>query len=375
MSVLDTTDALDVAGYAAAVRRSLSDLGPEQVEDLTDDLEADLADALADERHVAHGRGLLEQFGPPEDYAAELRAAAGLVPAATGGHRRHLSDPVEDLRKGGRWVLGRLRAQPWWAPLEAFLVSLRPVWWLVRGWVGYELAVLFFGGPRDPGSLGLPRSTFGWSVLAASVVVSVQLGRGVWLRSPRTRWVPALASTVAVVALVPMLGWLQGQMQYRDIVVAGYQSGKYDGGTQTVYQDKPVDGVVVDGMQVSNLFVYDAEGNPLTDVQIYDDRGRPVRTTYDNGSNPYWFPEGTEPWSFVSRTDADGRNRWNVYPLQGAPTSSFTYDDSGLQVLPAGISATTPPWPFAKAPALDAPPTTSIGAEGPDASPSPAPTP
>ena len=79
----------------------------------------------------------------------------------------------------------------------------------------------------------------------------------------------------------------------------------------------------------------------------------------------------TEPWSFVSRVDSDGRARWNVYPLQGAPTSEFTYDDEGLQVLPAGSSATTPPWPFAKAPALDAPPEAAIGAEGPVPSPSP----
>jgi hypothetical protein len=124
---------------------------------------------------------------------------------------------------------------------------------------------------------------------------------------------------------------------------------------------------------VSNLFVYDAEGNPISDVQIYDDRGRPVRTTYDDGFGQYWFPEGTEPWSFVSRTDSDGRKRWNVYPLQGAPTASFTYDDGGLQVLPAGTSPSTPPWPFAKAPALDAPAESTIGAEGVTASPSPTP--
>ena len=88
MSVLDSTEVLDVAGYAAAVRRSLVDLGPDQVDDLTDDLEADLADALADERHNAHGRGVLEQFGPPEEYAAELRAAAGLLPVAAAGAAR-----------------------------------------------------------------------------------------------------------------------------------------------------------------------------------------------------------------------------------------------------------------------------------------------
>ncbi|MET0788759.1 MAG: hypothetical protein ABWY33_05895 [Cellulomonas sp.] len=374
MSVLDTTDALDVAGYAAAVRRSLSDLGPEQVEDLTDDLEADLADALADERHVAHGRGLLEQFGPPEDYAAELRSAAGLAPISTvaTGWQRFFPDPVEDVRRFGRWSLRRLREQSWWQPVEAFLVSLRPVWWLVRAWIGYEVLAMYFGGAA---STAIPRSLLSVVVLLVAVVVSVQCGRGVWLGSPRTRWLVVTANVVAMVALLPVVSWVQGKLQYQEALVAGYESGAYAGGTQTIYKDKTVDGVVVDGMQVSNLFAYDAEGNPLTDVQIYDDRGRPVRTTYDNGSNPYWFAEGTEPWSFVSRTDADGRNRWNVYPLQGAPTSSFTYDESGLQVLPAGTSATTPPWPFAKAPALDAPPTASLGAEGPDASPSPTPTP
>ena len=90
-------------------------------------------------------------------------------------------------------------------------------------------------------------------------------------------------------------------------------------------------------MQVSNLFVYDADGNPLTDVQVYDDRGRPVRTTFDNGFDQYWFPEATEPWSFVSRVDSDGRARWNVYPLQGAPTSEFTYDDDGSAGAAGGI--------------------------------------
>ncbi|MFP3714969.1 hypothetical protein [Puerhibacterium sp. TATVAM-FAB25] len=37
-----------VRGYAQAVRLHLADLGPEVVEDLTDGLEADLAEALAD---------------------------------------------------------------------------------------------------------------------------------------------------------------------------------------------------------------------------------------------------------------------------------------------------------------------------------------
>ncbi|MEZ0447931.1 HAAS signaling domain-containing protein [Cellulomonas sp. ICMP 17802] len=371
MSVLDTTDVLDVAGYAAAVRRSLADLGPEVVEDLTDDLEADLAEAMADERHTAHGRGLLEQFGSPEEYAAELRAAAGLAPAVSRGPRQDLryalGAPARGARRLGAWTLRSLRAQPWWGPVESFLVALRPVWWLVRGWIGYELVAMYFGSAA---SIGVPRSLLSKAVLLAAVVVSVQYGRGVWLRGPRTHWLAVTANVVAVVALLPVVGWVQGQLQWQYA-----QAGAYAGGAQTIYQDKPVDGVVVDGMQVSNLFAYDAEGNPLTDVQIYDDRGRPVRTTFDNGLDPYWLPEGDEPWSFVSSTDADGRSRWNLYPLQGAPTSAFSYDDAGMQVLPAGTSPSTPPWPFAKAPALDAPQTSTIGAEGPSATPSPSATP
>ncbi|KQY23357.1 hypothetical protein ASD16_12505 [Cellulomonas sp. Root485] len=372
MSVLDTTDVLDVAGYASAVRRSLADLGPELVDDLTDDLEADLAEALDDERHVAHGRGVLEQFGPPEDYAAELRAAAGLAPATAPGRRVRLSDPVDDARRFGRWILRRLRALTWWAPVEAFLIALRPVWWLLRGWVVYQLVAMMSGA-----SGWLPRNLAAFLVLVGTVVLSVQYGRGVWFQSRRVAWVAVTANVVAVVAVLPLLGGAHDRVLASESVYADYTAGRLGvgGGTQTIIQDKAVDGVVVDGMQVSNLFVYDADGNPLTDVQVYDDRGRPVRTTFDNGFDQYWFPEATEPWSFVSRVDTDGRARWNVYPLQGAPTSEFTYDDAGLQVLPAGSSATTPPWPFAKAPSLDDPPEAAIGAEGPVPSPSPTSTP
>ena len=370
MSVQDTMGVLDVAGYASAVRRSLADLGQEQVEDLTDDLEADLAEALTDERHAAHGRGVLEQFGPPEDYAVELRAAAGLAPASRAGRVRLFSDPVEDSRRLGRWTLRSLRTLVWWPPVESFLVALRPAWWLLRGWVVYQLVAMVLGSQQFS---WLPWNLAAFLVLAGCVVLSVQWGRGAWFQSRRLAWVPLTANVVAVVAVLPLLGSTQDWVDDRERIYDAYQAGNLGGvGSQTSYPGPPVDGVVVDGMQVSNLFVYDAEGNPLTDVQVYDDRGRPVRTTFDDGRDAYWFPEGTEPWSFVSRVDSDGRARWNVYPLQGAPSSQFTYDDEGAQVLLSGNSAVTPPWPFAKAPALDAPAEAVIGAEGvtPSASPS-----
>ena len=83
-----SVELVDVAGYAAAVRRALAGLGPEQVEDLTDGLEADLAEALADEAVAGRGADPVTRFGTPEEYAAELGAAAGLVPVPTAPGRR-----------------------------------------------------------------------------------------------------------------------------------------------------------------------------------------------------------------------------------------------------------------------------------------------
>jgi hypothetical protein len=108
---------------------------------------------------------------------------------------------------------------------------------------------------------------------------------------------------------------------------------------------------------VSNLFVYDAEGNPLQDVQIYDDRGRAVRTTGGDGWQSWELPGVPDLWNFVPATDEDGRRRWNVYPLRGAPTEDFDWDAAnGPDVLSPplkdGVEAKLPPRPFAKAPSL-----------------------
>ena len=120
-----------------------------------------------------------------------------------------------------------------------------------------------------------------------------------------------------------------------------------------MYLEVPQDGVVVDGMPVSNLFVYDAAGDPLTDVQVYDDRGRPVRTTFDEGTSPWYRPDSDEPWYFAPTASDDGRVRWNVYPLRGWSEGMLVRDeDTGELGPPSGLAPVAPPFPFAKAPAV-----------------------
>jgi hypothetical protein len=346
MSTSTGTRTTDVAGYAAAVRRHLAGLTPEQVDDLTDGLEADLADALAD--HEAHApdatgsgpdaRDLTGRFGDPAAYAAELRTSAGLPEAGVrpGGVRHALRSPVRALHEQRDRALAALRPQPWWDPFEEFARSVTPLAWFARAWVLYQVLRAVLTGES---LVWMPRSFGGWVALAALTVVSVQWGRGLWQPGSGGRRVRRAATVVAVVAALPVVAAVS--------TVAERVQYVYE--TQTVGTG-PQDGVVVDGMPVSNLFVYDAEGNPLQDVQVFDDRGRAVRTTFDDGLDEFALPGFTERWSFLPVVDEDGRERWNVYPLTGAPSAEFEWSDDGERVLSGG--GRTPPLPFAKAPSL-----------------------
>lgn len=343
---------VDVSAYADAVRRALADLGPDQVDDLTDGLEADLAEAMADDRHARHGATLLEQFGPPEQYAAELRSAAGIeLPSEpSGSHRPH---PVRWARRLVATIASRLDATPWWPPVRDFMVSLRSAWWLLRGWVAYQVAVAVVGGTGR----WLPTTLRGWLALAVLLGLSVQWGRG-RLRLPGG-WnaVPLVLSAAAAVAVLPTVGWVLDHSVRLVVVQTAPTLVQGPGGNAPAY------GVIVDAMAVSNLFVYDQAGNPVPDAQVYDDRGRPVITTEDRGQSPYWYFGATKPWYLVGATEVGGATRWNVYPLRGGPVSSF--DRTGTGVVPTpGATLAAPPWPFAKAPAISTPPagTTPSGA-------------
>lgn len=340
---MSTPTVLDVAGYADAVRHALAGFGAEQVEELTDGLEADLAEAMADRG----GADPVVVFGSPEEYAAELGAAAGLaLPAPAEPGRHHLPEwlrhPVRESTRGLTAWLARLRATRWWSPVEDFLVALRPVWWVARGWVVFQLLDRLLDPDR---AQWLPRSAGAAVACGVLVVASVQWGRGRWRPGRRWRRVVLVVSGAAAVAVVPYLTWLGAQSdQTVDWAMAG---------PQVVYQEQVGDGVVVDGMQVSNLFVYDAEGNPVPNAQIVDDRGRPVRTTYDEGQGE-WFLYGLDfPWAYVGAVDVYDQVRWNVYPLRGATSDQRVWNDAtGRWEFSDVAEIQTPPWPFAKAPAV-----------------------
>lgn len=342
----DTATLLDaeVAAFAAAIRTYLDDLPAEDVDDLTGGLEADLLEQASDQD------GALT-LGDPELYAAELRASAGfperraLVPP-----KRRWRDAVADARAA---LVRRIRATPVGAWLTDFVIALRPVWWLLRGWAVYELATLVAGKfSMDP----LTPSR--WPFLLAAVLVSVQWGRGKWLPTSWLKTVRTLVSIVTAIAL-PFL------------LTAAINSTGTTYLTVTQFTEPAPDqtGLWIDGARVSNIFAYDADGNPLTNVQLFNQIGEPLTTVgsdYVDQDHDYFYFIGTDA-STVPFLGAYGGRNWNVFPLDVVKNP-----DGGEPDLKNARAAAPP---FAKVPSLPGMPTptpSAVPSVGPSADPAPA---
>ncbi len=69
----------------------------------------------------------------------------------------------------------------------------------------------------------------------------------------------------------------------------------------------------IGGTQVDNIFAYDAEGNPIERVQLFDQNGDPLNLTGTVTDADFW---GVVDGSYVLPSeDVPGGQGWNVYPL------------------------------------------------------------
>ncbi len=308
---MTTTLELDaeVTSFAAFVRRELADLGPDVLDDLTDGLEADLTEKL--------GEG--ETLGDPGSYAQELRAAAGLAPRTK--RKPGLDDAaraaVRDIRDGATEFA---KKHPWVGGLAAFATSLRPVWWFLRAWALYCVFDALHVWR------GLPTTSLGWLILAALVVISVQWGRGKWLPWRWSRVGVTVVSVFTVLALPFVLGYVGSQLAQPDYDNDAYVS----------------DGLQLDGGQVTNIFAYGADGNPISDVQLFDQTGTPLNVVSDQlGSNTSWDPTIGDDRVLVPSDAVSSDSGWNVFPLKTVLSSAL--DGS---TVPSWATRTTPDRPF-----------------------------
>lgn len=253
-----------LADFLTAVRTELSDLSVEERAEITDGLEADLAELIAE-----RGPGAL---GDPVAYARELRSAAGIPERGSMAKSpRSLGQRVTALLdRSHAFVeaqIDRLPGDP-----QPVLDWLRPAWWLARGMaVGGLWAVV-------TGSFGLES----WLVGVLGAIASIQLGRGRYWPGGRRSLGPRLTllgiNAVALLAIGISIGEL-GNVQYSD-----WQRG-YDSAWSDAQEGAGVApdsaGVYSRGYSVTQIFPYDASGRPLVGVQLFDQRGKPIKVEAD----------------------------------------------------------------------------------------------
>jgi hypothetical protein len=313
-----TTLSPEITRFAAAVRYALADLPPEEVDDLTDGLEADLAERQEESADAA--------LGDPAAYADELRSAAGLPPrsAPPAAPRRSAWAAIGELpgRIAGDWRAMTVRF-PLLGRVGAFLIAVRPVWWLLRGWalwitvmtlVNNRATVAFDGGPSYADSRFF-LSPVPVVVLLACVVLSVQWGRGRWMPWRWVRAVVLVGSAVIAIALPFLLAW----------GVAQVNASVYTADALAAAESRPADGLRQGDHQVTNVFAYDAAGNPVDRVRLYDQNGRQIAV---NGSSQesYWeLPDGTG--ALVPGAGSPKGSGWNIFPLQRVSERDVQYGD------------------------------------------------
>ena len=313
----------DVQEYVAAVRSWLADLPGEEVEDLTAGMEADLA-----ERAAETGERLGVLLGEPEAYAAELRSAAGLPPRAVPSVLVAPRGPglialaTASARAKGDGILTRW---PW-------LRELRPTRSLARGAVlGWLLAAMLGTGR----TVALPLIGAG---------VSLWLGFELRRREPLravARVAMGGANALAAIALLPMMS----------TYTSGFSSG-YDveGGMPLLLPQ-----VTANGEELRNLYAYDAAGNRVDGVRLFDQSGNPVFINVDNLMDGTFDDLPTRPEDGMPDVAADvfpltwqGRDTWGesgygwTPPLVLAPVVGYpAVPDPSVSGLPTPSSAPT----------------------------------
>jgi len=267
---VNTTVDGDVARYAAAVRAAFADLPAADREALLEDIEDHLVEVAAET-----GGPLEERLGPPETYASELRAWAGL-PAPGAARRRGPRASRLGRRLERRWRAAL--AHPAGRAVAEFLPELRPAWWVLRGYLVVQLASLGLAllFPHDvtlPVPTILGSQVVGLLAVGAAVVGSVALGRRGTATRRRRRLTFAANAALGLFALV-LLGGVGATRPTDQPTFDGYVvSGSYP---------EPLPGLRSDGREISNIFPFDAKGRPLEGVQLVDQDGIPLVATHED---------------------------------------------------------------------------------------------
>jgi hypothetical protein len=244
------TASRDAERYLKDVAPHLAALPADERADLLEDLAQHLQEIAAED-----GPPLAERLGPPEAYAAELLASAGVMAGGRPG--------MPLLARAGRMVE---RGRQSWAGQELTRLSpvLRPAWWVARAY----LAVAFLAEAHGVGADAFPipellGSRFiGVLAVLAAIPLSVRLEERALRRSGRL-----LLTGANVVLAFYGLSLLDDGGSSRVEYVQSH-------GTPTYAERGCL--AAVSGQPITNLYAYDSEGRLLDPVLLFDQDGQPV---------------------------------------------------------------------------------------------------
>ena len=285
----------EAEAYLAAVRAELGHLSEEERGDLLEDLALHLAEVAVDDAGE-EPVGLVARLGEPAEYAAELRAAAGL-PAPPDTVATAAASPASpDLLSEAVRVVKSAWNHPWAREAGAFIRQLAPAWWLVRGYlvVGLLAWQTPDGVPDFPVPAVAGSQVLGAAAVVAAMAASVLLGRRALPPAGRV-FVLALDVAVAVGAL-SLLSTVDGRLtQNQQVFIAG---------PANTYALATPNG------PVTNIFPYSRDGQPLDDVVLFDQDGRPLRAELQQ-----WWADGCARTVDFPKA-ADGVPVEFTYPLR-----------------------------------------------------------
>jgi len=246
--------------YLEALRAELADLAPEERDDLLSEVEPSLLEAAGDDDEPVAAK-----LGPAADFAADLRASAGLPPKARPAPRR----------VGAMATLRDLARRPAVVRTAGVLRELAPVWWVARAYVAVAMLAIAVGSgaqtvaeySRYPEVPRIGGPVLGLVILVLALAASIAAGIAARRRPGRARGA-FLAVNLALAALaIPVadqLGDAAGTRFPPDAFL-----------TSNAEPTPPVPmGLTYDGRPVSNVYPFDRQGRLLHDVRLYDGRGR-----------------------------------------------------------------------------------------------------
>jgi len=164
--------------FANKVRAQLRHLSSEQIADLTDGLEADIASSLDDGAEI----------GSAEKYASDLLSAAGLEVTDVISSQSELKRRVEESLRTTTEYVQRLTS------------GLAPAWWIFRAWVLTQIvgAIVSDSESTRPLLSQWGEMPFlGVVILLVFLVLSIRYGKA---SQPKFKWLHAVVTVVLIPA-------------------------------------------------------------------------------------------------------------------------------------------------------------------------------